>query len=42
MHMPRPAYDPDQALALASGRADIRDGILAGVLAFLAPDSEVG
>ena len=36
-----PPYDPAQALALASGRTAIRDRILAGALAFLAPDSEV-
>jgi hypothetical protein len=38
---PLPPYDPAQALALASGKTEIRDRILAGVLAFLAPDSEV-
>jgi hypothetical protein len=38
---PLPPYDPVQALALASRRTAIRDRILAGALAFLAPDSEV-
>jgi hypothetical protein len=36
-----PPYDPEQALALASGKTDIRDRILVGALAFLAADSEV-
>ena len=36
-----PPYDPAQALALASGKAEIRDRILSGVLAFLAPDSDI-
>ncbi len=39
--IPLPPYDPVQALALASGKAEIRDRILSGVLTFLAPDSEI-
>ena len=36
-----PPYDADQALALAYGKPEIRDRVLAGVLAFLAPDGDV-
>lgn len=36
-----PPFDPEQALALAYGKPEIRDRILAGALAFLAPDGDV-
>ncbi len=36
-----PPFDPDQALALAYGKPEIRDRVLVGALAFLSPDGDV-